>query len=656
VSFRFVVLFFIFTFGPGAACALWLTRSLDFPRRLIVVLSVGMAATAVAIDMLGRFGWLALFPYIAIASSIIASVMWLAQVRTAAGSKQHRDDRAPDAWTSRDIAACALIVVLAVGTGAIAFAHRLAVDEHEIAVYGDYDSLDLMYYAAISSESSHTVPPTAPYYAGRELNYAYYPQLVLAMVHRFGNVPMLEIYFKYSWPAFLALGSLSAYLLVRQLTSAGTALLTVLLLLIAGDFSYVAAWYLPHGNFNWDYVLWPTNFLSPTMEVLHFNSWTPSLPIFFTVLWGVAYGFQTRRQRWLIMSAFLLGVLFQFKPFAFLVLCGALAASFLFAGRDWEARRQYATVLILGCLSAAPFVYRSLRLYADRRSELRFDFFVLPERMLIKLDLLDTFTAWSDRIAPFEFLRRPIFLLAASALFFAGGLGIRWIGFPGVWRAVRGHVKSNTGAWQLLAWGVIAGVGIPFVVVTEPYNDTLQFYQVGLYLLWIFTAAALMSIVSRNRPLGAIAIALALLVSLPSSVHYLHRKWTDHTRNALSGLTRTEMEIANYLRGLDPPTTVVLNNRPLEPSLMTILSERRVVLAWGRYAVGSAERLREVQAFYSGGRTLDGTIDILRKHAVTHVIVHPERDRILPEILARLKLIMGDEESRLYEVPAQLRN
>jgi hypothetical protein len=208
------------------------------------------------------------------------------------------------------------------------------------------------------------------------------------MVHRFGDVPLLSVYFTYAWPAFLALGSLSAFLLVRALASTGTAFLAVVLLLIAGDFSYLAAWYLPHEGFNWDYVLWPTNFLSPTMEVLHFNSWTPSLPLFFTALWGIATGFQTRQFRWLALSGLLLGVLFQFKPFAFLVLSAALAASMVFAGRDWDARRRYALVLALGGISALPFIYRSLRLYADRRSELRLDFFVLPERMLIKLDLV----------------------------------------------------------------------------------------------------------------------------------------------------------------------------------------------------------------------------------------------------------------------------
>ena len=632
VLIRFVAFFLLLTFGPGAACVVWLTRSLDLPRRLIVMLSVGIPAAAVLIDVLGRLDWLGGLPYLAGAFAALGVIaLWRGVPRA----------KPTDAWTSRDLVACAVILALAIGTGAVAFAHRLVEDANQIAVYGDYDSLDLTYYGAVSAEATHTVPPTASYYAGRELNYAYYPQLVLAMVHRFGGVPMLSIYFKYAWPAFLAIGALSGFLFVRALLPTGTALLTIVLLLLAGDFSYLAAWYLPHANINWDYVLWPTNFLSPTMEVLHFNSWTPSLSIFFTVLWGVAYGFQTREFRWTLLSGLLMGVLFQFKPFAFIVLAAALAASFVFSGRDWDARWRYAAVLVGGILAALPFVYRSLRLYADRRSELRLDYFVLPERMLIKLDLVQAFQP----------LPRPVALLAATALFFIGGLGIRWMGWPRVWRAVRGREANHTGTWRLLGWGVLAGVGIPFVIVTEPYNDTLQFYQVGLYLLWIFTAATLMAMVRRNRALGSAAVALAIAVSLPSSVHYLARKWNDNRRPALAGLTKTEIDIAAYLRTQNPQTTVILNDRPLDPSLLTVLAERRVVLAWGRYAIGSGERLREVEAFFGNTRTLENTLAILGQYNVTHVVVHSDRDRVKPEVLAMLKPVMGDQVVQLYEVP-----
>jgi hypothetical protein len=490
----------------------------------------------------------------------------------------------------------------------------------------------------------------ASYYAGRELNYAYYPELVLAMVHRFGGVPMLDIYFKYAWPAFLALGGVSVFLFVRAIAPAGTALLAVVLMMLAGDFSYLAAWYLPHANIDWDYVLWPTNFLSPTMETLHFNSITPSLPIFFTALWGIAYGFQTRRYGWMVMTAVLMGVLFQFKPFTFIVMMAAFVAAIVFSGRDWDARRRFAVTLVLSGVCALPFAYRSLRLYADRRSELRLDYFLLPLRMLIKLDLTGAFTNWANRIAPAPWLARPILVIAATALFFAGGLGIRWLGVPPLLRALGGRVADNQATWRLLAWAVVAGILIPFVLVTEPYNDTLQFYQTGLYLLWIFTAATLMALVRKNRLVGSAVLLLALAVSLPSSFHYLERRWTDGERPPLVGLTRQETEIAFYLRNQDHETTVILSDRPNDPSLLAVLSERRVVLAWGRYAVGSRDRLRDVEAFFGSTRTPAAMLDTLRRYNVTHVVVHEDRDKIHPEVLANLRVVMGDDEVKLYEV------
>jgi len=644
VLLRFSVAFLIFTFGPGAACGLWFTRALSTSQRLIVLLGIGSAAAAVLIDLLGRLGQLALFPYCAAILCVAAIALW----RPSRFDAPVRSDE----WTARDLVACAVVIVLAVALGFVAFAHRLDADASHVTLYGDYDSLDLSYYAAISAEAVHTVPPLAPYYSGRELNYAYYPQLVLAMVHRFAGVPMLAIYFQYAWPAFLVLTALCGYVLVRALTSTLTATLSVVLLLGAGDFSYIAAWTLHHSNLNWDYVLWPTNFLSPTMESLLFNSWTPSLPIFLTALWGIAYSFQTRSRGWILMSALLVGVLFQFKPFAFIVLMAAAGATIVFSA-DGPARQRLAVLVMLSGVSALPFVYRSIRLYADRRSELRLAWFLLPQRMLIKLDLIDVFTSWSQRLSAHPMVAHVWLVTAATVVFFLGGFGIRWLGLPAVWQGLRGRAAADTTAWRLLAWTVVAGVAIPFVLVTEPYNDTLQFYQTGLYVLWIFTAVVLVRILKTRGVAAVLVIAVLIGLSLPSSLHYLARRWTDKERPALAGLTKVEMEIASYLRARDPERTVVLNDRPLEPSLMAVVSERRMVLAWGRYAVGSNERLREVDAFFGSTRTVPNLLEILRKHQVTHLIVHTDRDRVHPDVLSRLNLVMGDQAVQLYEVVPQ---
>ena len=108
-------------------------------------------------------------------------------------------------------------------------------------------------------------------------------------------------------------------------------------------------------------------------------------------------------------------------------------------------------------------------------------------------------------------LETPVFLLMATVVFLAG------------WhrRAVAGHSCGLAGdstpartatpaSWRLLGWGVVAGIAIPFVLTTAPYVDTLQFYLTGLYLLWVFTAAALVAS-ARARPLaGGIAMAARL--------------------------------------------------------------------------------------------------------------------------------------------------
>jgi len=297
---RFLIGWLLFTFGPGIALGGRLTRNLDPLRRVIVVLGVGSAATPVLIDVLGRLHLVPAFPYIAAALAGVGLALRRGSGQALRpGSEQalwaHGQMNRPVTISWADVAACAALVTLAVGLGAIVFWHRLDVSSGGVVLYGDYDTADLGYYAAEASEAAHTVPPMASYYSGHRLNAAYYPHLVLGMIHRFASVPVLSIYYRYAWPTFLGLTAVTSFALVRALTTRGVAVLAVVLVLVGGDLSYLAARYLPHANFNWDYVLWPTNFLSPTMEVQHFSTWGPSLPLFFTTLFAIVRGIQTRR-------------------------------------------------------------------------------------------------------------------------------------------------------------------------------------------------------------------------------------------------------------------------------------------------------------------------------------------------------------------------
>jgi hypothetical protein len=643
--FRVILALVVFTLGPGAVVTFGLTADLSAIARAWMACGAGVAASALLADLLARIGFVIAYP-------VLTSMLTGAAVAVLM-SQPARDphERSRIGWKG------ALVALTAAATGAVAFAHRLQTAPGEIAVFGDYDSVDLSYYAAITSELTHRVPPLAPFYSGHALNYSWYPQLLLAMVHRFGDAAILRLYFQLAWPMFLTIAAVCGFVFVSEIAGPTTACLAMLLILLGGDFSWIVAWFFRPDTYLWDWLLWPTNFLAPTMEVLHFSTWTPSLPVMFVGLFALARQLRQRDWRAGIVAALSFAWLVEFKPFAFAILVGGAVAAALVGRVGAAARRQLMTTAALSVLAAAPYLYQIASLYAESRSHLAIDGFLLPRTMAEKLNA----TAAIDRIANLAgagLLHTALFAIVATAIFFAGGLGMRWIGVPRILRAAWSGASPDPSRERfdgsaigvVLAWMVLAGAGLPFVLVTQPYHDTLQFYQTALYLMWIFAAACLVSVRGRRR-IAAIAVTFAL--ALPPSTHFLHDKWRDNPVHALAGATRGEQLIAEYLRtSTNRDRVVIMHDRPVDPSLLVILSERRSVLSWARYVTGSEERQAEVDAFFG---SMDGAPDqalaTLTKYGVTHVIVRRERDRVHPDVLARLKQVVGASDAVLYEVP-----
>jgi uncharacterized membrane protein len=241
-----------------------------------------------------------------------------------------------------------------------------------------------------------------------------------------------------------------------------------------------------------------------------------------------------------------------------------------------------------------------------------------------------------------------VILAAATLLFFVGGLGMRWLGTLSVARSLSGR-PDLAPAWQILAWTVVAGIVVPFVIVTEPYGDSLQFYQTSLFLLWIFAAGAVWRALDSAPSRRLIAAAVVVLLALPSSIHYLREKSGDGPKHPLFTLSRAELTVADYLNKLPIAETVVLHDRPQDPSGLLIASERRVVLAWSRYVTGSESRRDDVDAFFgSADSTPEAAFAILDRYRVTHVVNRPDRDRIHPAVLARLTPLVRTPGVTLY--------
>src|SRR5207237_3770192 len=126
-------------------------------------------------------------------------------------------------------------------------------------------------------------------------------------------------------------------------------------------------------------------------------------------------------------------------------------AAALFSFDDAPPRRRLAITVSLAALFTMPFVLGILTLHGDQRSRLLLDGFLLPQRMLIKLDLTAAFANLANRIAPVAALSRPVFLAMATIVFLLVGPGVRWVGAPGVWRGIRGTADPR-GPWRRIAW------------------------------------------------------------------------------------------------------------------------------------------------------------------------------------------------------------
>jgi hypothetical protein len=642
VAGRFIGSLTLFTFGAGAPFTLWLGSTLTWFERVVLSIAIGTAAAPALADVLGRLHLLAIFPFVVCAAGAVALAAWISE--RSGGIREN----------PKSVLAAACLAALALAIGGVIFAHRLTSTPYEVAVYGDYDSVDLTYYSAITGELSHDVPPHAPFHAGHALNYSYHPQLLLATIHRFAGVPILHMYFRYAWPALLAVAALTAFVFIRSIAPCSVALLGTCLILIGGDFSYLAAWWLRPTTYQWDYLLWPTNFLAPTMEVLHFSTWTPALPAMFAGLYALGrHENATPSNSCLVTASFCFAALVASKPFAYAVVIGAMVMALFSARYDRAARRRLVLTLCGSVVLAVPFAFQILRLYGESRSRLRFDMFLLPRIMLDKLDLAEPFNRAAANIAAAGWAHVAAVGLLATPLFFATGLGMRWLGVAEAVRVLAPR-RPEQAIWRLLGWIVTVGVLLPFVIVTEPYHDTLQFYQTALFVLWIFTARMVLR--PGRVPVGRAAlIVLTVALAVPSSLHYVREKSGDGPRHLLARLGPGELRIADYLRGLDPARTVILHDRPLEPSLLSIVSERRTVLAWARYVTGSEARRHDVERFFaSDDRSTGADLETLRRYEVTHVVERPGRDRIDPAVLAHLRVVIKALDATLYEVPARI--
>jgi hypothetical protein len=646
------ILFYVAAAALIIGCGAWPVSLLcpDASRleRVGLSLALGLAIAPALICVFALLEIAVVFPPIAFAATGVAVA------RAIAGGLFRAPRRA--LWLGL------IPLALAIMTGWVS-AGRMTMTEDRIALYGNYDTLDLTYYAAISTQLNQTnrLPPRSPFYAGHRIIYSYFPLAFLGAVHTLTGVSTLKAFLWFGWPFFTFVSSAMLLALCRRLGGAVFAMVATVMVFTAASLAYLVAWLAPE-MVAADTLIWSSVFLAPSAEWLPFNPWAPTLGVVAAGLYAVD---RLREPRWPLWTAWALvagmcfGFTFMFKSFAFLTLAPALAI----VTAVWMIRRdgiwlRFAVTGAAAALSAAPWAAAVLpyNRLENRGALIAVEYLTLVRRMLFKTGITDSLQTFVGHFVASDPHFR-ILLALAIVIFLIGGLGARLAGLPAVVPAALGRRGP---AWTLLGWIVLLGVTIPFFISIAPFPNSIQTYQFALFALSLFTARVLWPPNAGPTALRVGATAIVLALSVPSTLHYARAAHNATADPPLLELGAADQRIIRYLRRTDPRTTMMLHSNTLYPSVYSVESERRIVLGWSSYVSGDenpeVDALSERIARFFGSPSSTGSddADLLKRYAVTHVIERVASDQLNPNVVQQLRLVTGSPAVRLYEVPSNV--
>jgi hypothetical protein len=638
---------FVFIFGWGALALIRLGDDLPAPERLAIACGLGVAIAPLLMAVLAVCHAATLFAPASLAISGAMGVRWWVRRARPVPAVGSGDGR----WY--------LFVGAAVfAIAAWASAGRLRMTGDTVAVFGDYETFDLTFYAGIASGLNNTTvfPPLSPFFAGHRIIYSYFPLLLLAGIHKVSGAPILQCFLWFGWPLFTSVAATTLFAFFRRLGSLPFAVLTTLLVFTGSGFAYLVPW-LAASRVNSDTLIWAHLFLAPSSEWLYFNPWAPALIVLAAGLYAMTRLSEPGGRAWAVVAGFCFGQLFMFKSFGLPIVVAATGlTAIIHAWKRDPVWRRFAGVAAGTMLWAAPWVLAILpyNRLENRGARVTLQFLVLVRRMLRKLDLTEPLSQFVHRFIGSDPEYR-IVLGIAVVIFLVGGLGMRCLGLGATVRAAIGRDPMRP--WTPLAWIVILGVALPFVIDIAPFPNSMQTYEMAMFALWPFAVRRIWPPLARATSGRWIATALLVLGSVPATTHYVLMAHRAPAGKPLLQLESGGLQIIGQLRATDPSTTLLLQSDPLWASLYAIESERRVVLAWSGYV--EEEGLPEVDALkaeiaaFFGSASASGTDDLtlLQRYRVTHVIERTAVDRIHPHVLQQLTLVVGGPEVRLYRVP-----
>ncbi len=425
---------------------------------------------------------------------------------------------------------------------------------------------DVFFHLAIANELTHSIPPQAPVFAGRPLNYHYGMDLAVAMFANATGLETPDLLLRFVPTLFLALSMLSVYCFASAWLESGYfGILVVFFVFFGEDFSFIPGLLLGEKGD------WSVRFFNvpSVLSLFYTNAMLPAVGLLFAGLLCLHRYLRERTGPWLFLSALFFVGLVEIKLFTavHIMLClgiGAVLYWVLFRKSDLFKVAALTAILTVPLLlsvflhnrggadlvaTLAPWPYVSIALHG----------FGLK--------------GWFTNVFAFAGIALPLYLI--------GSFGLRVIGVPAILKTLFRPGRESPLRF-ILALFVVVGVAITLtwriVPAASPnaYNNSVWFFAQSKYIAWIFAVEVLQMLYCHLHLRGmrasfaGLAITMtAMALTLPATVQHFalecdpQRIYGKAAKSEVQNYSRETLDVIAHLTKVAQPGTVVLPDEGL---------------------------------------------------------------------------------------------
>jgi hypothetical protein len=495
---------------------------------------------------------------------------------------------------------------------------------------------DIPLHLSISNELTHTVPPQVPFAAGRGLSYHYAMDLPAALFSKIAGLNTLDLTVRFLPTFFLVLAALTLFCFSRAWLQSGRgAALTVFLVLLGEDFSFIPGWFigrahpLSSGWWSVDYFLMPTTF-----SLYSLNPILPALAVLFGGLFCLLKYFREGGRGWLVLACFQFAAALEYKVFPSVQLLMSLGlASLVYLARFRDLRLLKVTVLTSAMM--LPLLWFMWRANENAtRQVLR----IYPDRIPASLRGLGwEATTWGRAVTDlllgrgFSGTGLAALLLIVLPVYGIGSLGLRVLALPSLGKQLVCPTSSSSLRFVLAVFvtiGAMLSLTCTLVVADLPlegqYNNATWFFVQSKHLMWFFVVELLLTLPALRTGFPRLAVAgLVVLLAVPSTVQFFR-----HMTKVLpiETVPAQEVELVNFLGCHCRSGEVILMHRDTRAPITSLVRCRLPLLP--HLFISSflpadelTRRNADCQAFWASFANAELRADVLDRYQVRYVVL-----------------------------------